>query len=500
LIGGTAASSTLTLESTSGAGTTDSIIFKTGSQATRMTIDTSGNVSIGGSGTSTGVNLVTNANIGGATTSYAHLNNGVVQSSASNAGLAYASSISVAASVTTTEVDHFWAFPNAGGAGSTITSQIGFNATASLGTTGAATITNAYGFFGNLASGTNRFNLYMAGTATNYMAGSLGIGTNAPAGKLSVGGNTPTTGQISSVAVSGGISLALSDNVNSSLYVKHAASLPVTIGTDSGGALAFATNGFTERMRIDSSGNVLIPSVYSSTSATAANVYVSSTGQLYRATASATASGTLIRAPQILTSGTSYTTPAGCNSIYVEVVGGGGGGGYGTAGTGGAGGGGYAAKYFTVAPSTAYTYAVGAGGIKGGTGGPPSAGGTGGNSTFTVGGTTITGSGGVGGSFYSGGSTVSIGGALGGAATNGDVNIPGQRGSDGYNNTSNLSWNGASGNSTLGMGSSMSVAASGSPPATGYAPTGYGGGGGGASVFAGVFAGTAGVIRVWEYT
>lgn len=42
LIGGTAASSGLTLESTSGAGTSDSIIFKTGSQATRWTIDTNG--------------------------------------------------------------------------------------------------------------------------------------------------------------------------------------------------------------------------------------------------------------------------------------------------------------------------------------------------------------------------------------------------------------------------------------------------------------------------
>jgi len=47
IIGGTAASSTLTLESTSGAGTTDAILFKTGSQSERMRIDTSGNVGIG---------------------------------------------------------------------------------------------------------------------------------------------------------------------------------------------------------------------------------------------------------------------------------------------------------------------------------------------------------------------------------------------------------------------------------------------------------------------
>jgi len=60
IIGGTTASSTLTLESTSGAGTTDSIIFKTGSQSARMTIDTSGNVGIGTSSPSTwsGSNLV----------------------------------------------------------------------------------------------------------------------------------------------------------------------------------------------------------------------------------------------------------------------------------------------------------------------------------------------------------------------------------------------------------------------------------------------------------
>ena len=46
-IGGTAASSTLTLESTSGTGTSDAILFKTASQSERMRIDTSGNVGIG---------------------------------------------------------------------------------------------------------------------------------------------------------------------------------------------------------------------------------------------------------------------------------------------------------------------------------------------------------------------------------------------------------------------------------------------------------------------
>src|SRR6516225_3076158 len=46
IAGGTAAGSTLTLESTSGAGTSDAIIFKTASQAERMRINTGGQVLI----------------------------------------------------------------------------------------------------------------------------------------------------------------------------------------------------------------------------------------------------------------------------------------------------------------------------------------------------------------------------------------------------------------------------------------------------------------------
>lgn len=47
IIGGTGTGSTLTLESTSGVGSTDSILFKTGSQAQAMFINSSGNVGIG---------------------------------------------------------------------------------------------------------------------------------------------------------------------------------------------------------------------------------------------------------------------------------------------------------------------------------------------------------------------------------------------------------------------------------------------------------------------
>jgi len=47
LTGGTAASSTLTIQSTSGTGTTDAIIFRTASQLERMRVNTAGDVNIG---------------------------------------------------------------------------------------------------------------------------------------------------------------------------------------------------------------------------------------------------------------------------------------------------------------------------------------------------------------------------------------------------------------------------------------------------------------------
>ena len=88
----------------------------------------------------------------------------------------------------------------------------------------------------------------------------VGIGSASPGSNLTVGGNPPTSGAIGAVGSAEGIALALSDNTNSSLYVRTASGGAV-IGTDAGGAIRFATGGNTaseERARIDSSGRVLV--------------------------------------------------------------------------------------------------------------------------------------------------------------------------------------------------------------------------------------------------
>jgi hypothetical protein len=84
-----------------------------------------------------------------------------------------------AASFTTSGVYHFLANALGLGAGSSVTNQFGFVSESSL-----TTATNNYAFRGNIASGTGRYNLYMAGTADNYLAGNLGIGTTANASAL----------------------------------------------------------------------------------------------------------------------------------------------------------------------------------------------------------------------------------------------------------------------------------------------------------------------------
>lgn len=111
-----------------------------------------------------------------------------VPSSTTSAAVGYQSFASTqAASFTLTTLKHYNAEQGTVGAGSAVTTQVGYFADSTL--TGA---TNNYGFYGDIASGSNRFNCYMGGTATNYFNGSVGIGTASPSEKLEVNGALKT--------------------------------------------------------------------------------------------------------------------------------------------------------------------------------------------------------------------------------------------------------------------------------------------------------------------
>ena len=124
------------------------------------------------------VSLRLRKTITGGVNSYSILSDGVVQSDVTTGAYYFASTAqTLAAAFTLSQLYHFQAGQSTIGSGSTVTSQYGFYVANNL--IGA---TNNYGFYGNLASAANVWNLYMSGSASNYIAGSLGIGTTSLTG------------------------------------------------------------------------------------------------------------------------------------------------------------------------------------------------------------------------------------------------------------------------------------------------------------------------------
>lgn len=152
----------------------------------RMRIDSDGNVGIGATPL-VGRNFSVGKSITGASSGYGIVGSGTVQSDVTSTASQFLSAGNTAAAAFTLgNYAHFYAFGvTTPGAGSTITNQIGFLASSS--TTGA---TNNRGFQGDIASGTGRYNLYMQGTAANYLRGALGVGTTTGGTMLRVQNDT----------------------------------------------------------------------------------------------------------------------------------------------------------------------------------------------------------------------------------------------------------------------------------------------------------------------
>jgi hypothetical protein len=227
-------------------------------------IDSAGRVGIGPSGTTAGSTIFITKNITGSTVAWNTYTAGTIQSDVTNQARMYVSSPSTAASAfTLSTLGGFTASQNTIGAGSTVTTQYGFEATSSL--TGA---TNNYGFYGNIASGTGRYNLYMAGTADNYMAGNLTIGPTLTTG---VGVSTGSIAvEIGGSRTGDGVSLidfhATSGTdyesrilriggTNGALQIINTGTGDFQLQATGAAPMIFQTSA-TERMRIDSVGNV----------------------------------------------------------------------------------------------------------------------------------------------------------------------------------------------------------------------------------------------------
>lgn len=221
----------------------------------RMRIDNAGKIGIGVSPIS-GATLSVAKAVTGATTGYGVLSNGQAQSDVTSIYNNFHSAPSTQATTfTLTDLRHYNASQGTIGAGSTVTNQIGFNASSAL--TGA---TNNYGFYGNIASGTGRWNFYAAGTADNYFAGNVGIGTNSISSRLHIredlngtartiiqnrnGSGTPVA-ELSFITGS----FDLVDNRYAYINSAGTSSPYIAFGTSAGAAPV-------ERMRIGSNGTI----------------------------------------------------------------------------------------------------------------------------------------------------------------------------------------------------------------------------------------------------
>jgi len=200
----------------SGSGTTNYVPKWTSSSAignsniqdsgSLITLNGNTTISSGGLGIGTtalaGNTLRVSKNITGAVNSIGIYQDGSIRSDVTNNANYFATYTSIQnTAFTLSNLTHYRAGSPSTFTGATVVNQNGFFVESGL--TGAS---NNYGFRGLIPSGTGRWNLFMDGTAQNYLSGSLGIGVTTPAYKLDISGDVNITGtyRVNGVAIGGG--------------------------------------------------------------------------------------------------------------------------------------------------------------------------------------------------------------------------------------------------------------------------------------------------------
>lgn len=156
--------------------------------ALRMSIGSSGNIAMGsGSVPHVASTCRVGGTLSGGTDVQGVLVDHTVYRTVTGIGRGILSSISTEAASFTTNLAHFTAAQGSIGAGSTVTTQYGFVAS---NLTGA---TNNFGFYGNIASASGRYNFYASGTAPNYYAGDIRTNTTVTEATTVTNSDSSTT-------------------------------------------------------------------------------------------------------------------------------------------------------------------------------------------------------------------------------------------------------------------------------------------------------------------
>lgn len=181
-----------------GTTTANAIRFVTNSgTADALLIRSDGNIAVGNStGLNTTILSITKTVNPVADTYVMYINTPVTSNAVTNAVGVFSGVYANSGTVNANSIIQFNASPQAGAVGSTSSQSIGFYANDQL-SFAASTVSNVWGFYGGISDALDRYNLYMAGSAPNYLASRLGVGTlplNASV-SLEVGGSI--TGAVS---------------------------------------------------------------------------------------------------------------------------------------------------------------------------------------------------------------------------------------------------------------------------------------------------------------
>ncbi len=237
----------------------NTVAFSTNSNLV-MAVNSAGEFTVGATAGRTGNSLSVTKTITGSTSGWGINVSGTIQSGVTgNARMFISTPSTVAAAFTLSELTHFYANGATAGATSSITTQYGFFADSAM--TSAAT---NIGFYGQIASGTNRWNAYMAGTASNYFAGRTGVGvlltSSAQFGITNVQSATDATMLTRNFAAQTELSLSMQNSAASVIFGVTAAGLmkyisgntATTVGAAGGASALPATP--TGYLKIDIGG------------------------------------------------------------------------------------------------------------------------------------------------------------------------------------------------------------------------------------------------------
>ena len=178
-----------------------------------------GSLGIGTTSALSFVNVNLARRIGGSATAWSFYNQGQIQSDVTNTAFYFSTEANTQATAfTVANIFHYNAQQSAIGLGSSVINQFGYAVNSTL--IGA---TNNYGFYGNIPNAANRWNLYMNGTADNYLRGKLLINTTTVGTfDLDVNGTARVSGAAtfgSTSSFGGNMTLTLNQNAATAMSV-----------------------------------------------------------------------------------------------------------------------------------------------------------------------------------------------------------------------------------------------------------------------------------------